>query len=178
MMRAVASFIWCARDRSCTAAVEFPGLARGPPPRRPRGSSSLVGVQHEYSLINRAADHELLPAAEAFGLGACLYAPLAGGLLTGKYRQGSTGRLEAWGRGVHTEDTALVPVIAPRTVALLRDYLAARQVSLSAEQYDRLSQVSAVAGGEDDGPFAFEGDTHRFCHQLVPVVLAWRADQS
>lgn len=175
---------------------------------RLRGNSSLVGVQHEYSLINRAADHELLPAAEAFGLGACLYAPLAGGLLTGKYRHGSTGRLEAWGRGVQTEDTdqrtaildtviavaeeigvpvsqvavawlferaarsatALVPVIGPRTTAQLCDYLAARQVPLSAGQYDRLSQVSAVAGGEDDGPFAFGGDAHRFRHQPVPVV--------
>lgn len=85
----------------------------------------LVAIQDEYSLAHRAADTDLIPAAEAFGLGACLYAPLAGGLLTGKYRpagtagQGNTsgdgtgapaesdgGRLGAWGAGVRTEDSA------------------------------------------------------------------------
>ena len=85
---------------------------------RLRGSSSLVGVQSEYSLVNRAADQELLPAAEAFGLGACLYAPLGGGLLTGKYRQGTDGRLAAWGRGVRTEDTPQLTAVLDTVVAI------------------------------------------------------------
>jgi aryl-alcohol dehydrogenase-like predicted oxidoreductase len=88
---------------------------------RLRGSTSLVGVQCEYSLVNRAADHELLPAAEAFGLGACLYAPLGGGLLTGKYRDGADGRLAAWGRGVRTEDTAQHTAILDTVIAIARE---------------------------------------------------------
>jgi aryl-alcohol dehydrogenase-like predicted oxidoreductase len=85
---------------------------------RLRGSSSLVGVQYEYSLVNRAADREQLPAAEAFGLGACLYAPLGGGMLTGKYRHRTDGRLAAWGRGVRTEDTAQRTAILDTVLAI------------------------------------------------------------
>ncbi|WP_077801568.1 aldo/keto reductase [Streptomyces sp. JHA26] len=71
-----------------------------------RGWSPLVGVQFEYSLAERSADRELLPMAEALGLGAALFAPLGGGLLTGKYRTGSAGRLSDWeGRGIRTEDS-------------------------------------------------------------------------
>jgi aryl-alcohol dehydrogenase-like predicted oxidoreductase len=55
--------------------------------------SSLIGIQTEYSLAERAADRELLPMAEAHGLGVVMYSPLAGGLLTGKYRRGEEGRL-------------------------------------------------------------------------------------
>ena len=77
-----------------------------------------MGVQAEYSLVNRAADQELLPAAEAFGLGACLYAPLGGGVLTGKYRHRTDGRLTAWGRGVRTEDTAQHTAIVDTVLAI------------------------------------------------------------
>ncbi|WP_327654010.1 aldo/keto reductase [Streptomyces sp. NBC_00483] len=59
------------------------------------GRMPLVGVQTEYSLAERSAERELLPMAEAHGLGVVLYSPLAGGLLTGKYRQGEQGRLSA-----------------------------------------------------------------------------------
>ncbi|MFJ1761356.1 aldo/keto reductase [Amycolatopsis sp. NPDC088138] len=59
------------------------------------GSSPLVGIQTEYSLAERSAERELLPMAQAHGLGVVLYSPLAGGLLTGKYRQGAQGRLSA-----------------------------------------------------------------------------------
>jgi aryl-alcohol dehydrogenase-like predicted oxidoreductase len=66
-----------------------------------RDRSSVVGIQIEYNLADRTAERELLPMAEAFGLGAALYAPLAGGLLTGKYRRGSEERRRP---GVRTED--------------------------------------------------------------------------
>ncbi|MGW2340462.1 aldo/keto reductase [Streptomyces sp. NPDC001661] len=63
------------------------------------GRAPLVGIQTEYSLAERSADRELLPMAEAHGLGVLLYSPLAGGLLTGKYRRGEQGRLSARGTG-------------------------------------------------------------------------------
>lgn len=57
------------------------------------GMPRPICIETEYSLAERSADRELLPMAEAYGLGVLLYAPLAGGLLTGKYRRGETGRL-------------------------------------------------------------------------------------
>jgi aryl-alcohol dehydrogenase-like predicted oxidoreductase len=59
------------------------------------GHSPLAGIQTEYSLAERSAERELLPMAQAHGLGVVLYSPLAGGLLTGKYRRGEQGRLSA-----------------------------------------------------------------------------------
>jgi len=38
-------------------------------------------------------EKELLPMAGNFGLGVMAYSPLAGGLLTGKYRKNGTGRI-------------------------------------------------------------------------------------
>jgi aryl-alcohol dehydrogenase-like predicted oxidoreductase len=51
-----------------------------------RGWAPVVGIQIEYNLIERTADRELLPMAEALGLGVAFWSPLAGGTLTGKYR--------------------------------------------------------------------------------------------
>jgi aryl-alcohol dehydrogenase-like predicted oxidoreductase len=45
-------------------------------------------VQNEYSLLERGAEAEELPAARELGLGFVPYFPLASGLLTGKYRRG------------------------------------------------------------------------------------------
>jgi aryl-alcohol dehydrogenase-like predicted oxidoreductase len=70
-----------------------------------RGWAPIVGVQVEYSLVERSADREILPMAEALGLGATFWSPLGGGLLTGKYRHQSEGRLTTLGQLVHTEDT-------------------------------------------------------------------------
>ena len=54
-----------------------------------RGWSPLVALQVEYSLLERTADRELLPVAEAFGLSVCAWAPMGGGILTGKYTRGA-----------------------------------------------------------------------------------------
>jgi aryl-alcohol dehydrogenase-like predicted oxidoreductase len=48
----------------------------------------FVSAQNHYSLLERAVQHEVLPACERFGLGMLPYFPLASGMLTGKYRQG------------------------------------------------------------------------------------------
>ena len=50
--------------------------------------SAFVSAQDEYSLLTRGAEKELLPALTKFGLGLLPYYPLAGGLLTGKYKRG------------------------------------------------------------------------------------------
>jgi aryl-alcohol dehydrogenase-like predicted oxidoreductase len=48
----------------------------------------LTTVQCEYSLLNRDAEIEILDAAQECGLGFLAWAPLARGVLTGKYRKG------------------------------------------------------------------------------------------
>jgi aryl-alcohol dehydrogenase-like predicted oxidoreductase len=53
-----------------------------------RGWSPFVALQVEYSLIERTAERELLPVAEAFGLSVTAWAPMGAGILTGKYTRG------------------------------------------------------------------------------------------
>ncbi len=53
------------------------------------GRAPLAANQVEYSLLNRDAEAEVLPAAEALGLGALPWSPLGRGVLTGKYRSGT-----------------------------------------------------------------------------------------
>ncbi len=55
---------------------------------RTSGLESFVTAQNEYSLYNRTAETELVPACEALGVGLLPYFPLAYGLLTGKYTRG------------------------------------------------------------------------------------------
>ncbi|MET0423684.1 MAG: aldo/keto reductase [Actinoplanes sp.] len=47
--------------------------------------SPFVGLQVPYSLLQRDIERELLPMAEALGLGVTAWSPLAGGVLSGKY---------------------------------------------------------------------------------------------
>jgi aryl-alcohol dehydrogenase-like predicted oxidoreductase len=53
-----------------------------------RGWSPFAALQVEYSLIERSAEREQLPVAEAFGLSVCAWAPVGVGILTGKYTRG------------------------------------------------------------------------------------------
>jgi aryl-alcohol dehydrogenase-like predicted oxidoreductase len=54
-----------------------------------RNLTRFVSVQPRYSLLFREIERELLPLVEEEGLGVIPYNPLAGGLLTGKYKAGS-----------------------------------------------------------------------------------------
>jgi aryl-alcohol dehydrogenase-like predicted oxidoreductase len=55
---------------------------------RTGGLASFATAQNEYSLYNRTAEVELVPACRHLGVGILPYYPLAYGLLTGKYRRG------------------------------------------------------------------------------------------
>ena len=50
-----------------------------------RGWNPFVALQFEYNLIERSGERELIPMADALGLSVTAWAPLAGGVLTGKY---------------------------------------------------------------------------------------------
>jgi aryl-alcohol dehydrogenase-like predicted oxidoreductase len=56
---------------------------------RARGGSRFISTQNHYNLLDRRAELEVTPAAEAYGLGVLPYFPLANGLLTGKYAPGN-----------------------------------------------------------------------------------------
>lgn len=144
-----------------------------------RGWAPVSAIQIEYSLVARTAERELLPMAQAFELGTVAWSPLGGGLLTGKYRRGETGRAQGLGAVIHAEDDrrtseivdtvlaigaelerpagqvaiawvlakGILPIIGPRTPAQLADNLASTDVTLSAEQIDRLDRASAIAMG-------------------------------
>jgi aryl-alcohol dehydrogenase-like predicted oxidoreductase len=48
----------------------------------------LTTIQSEYSLLNRSVEVEVVEAAQECGVGFLAWAPLARGVLTGKYRKG------------------------------------------------------------------------------------------
>lgn len=88
---------------------------------RTTGFARFVSAQNEYSLYNRAAEDELVPACEAVGVGLLPYFPLAYGLLTGKYRRGEP---------------------APEGTRLARPDQARR---LAAADWDRIEQLQGFA---------------------------------
>jgi aryl-alcohol dehydrogenase-like predicted oxidoreductase len=64
-----------------------------------RGWTPFVVTSAEYSLLHRDIEVELLPACEAYGVGMIPYFPLAGGVLTGKYRAGQAAPAGTRGAG-------------------------------------------------------------------------------
>jgi aryl-alcohol dehydrogenase-like predicted oxidoreductase len=50
-----------------------------------RGWTQFVGLQIEYSLIERTVERELIPMARALNIGVTAWSPLSGGILSGKY---------------------------------------------------------------------------------------------
>ncbi|MEL7211948.1 MAG: aldo/keto reductase [Pseudomonadota bacterium] len=133
-------------------------------------------LQPMYSLVKRQAEVELFPMALSEGIAVAPYSPLGGGLLTGKYGAGGTGRLstdaryaarygQAWMQqtaadlselskemGVDAATLAVAwaakhpavtaPIISARNLAQLEPSLAAAQLSLSQEHYDRIEALS------------------------------------
>jgi aryl-alcohol dehydrogenase-like predicted oxidoreductase len=55
---------------------------------RELGRNRFISAQNEWSLLDRAAEADVVPAARNFGLGVLPFYPLANGLLTGKVRRG------------------------------------------------------------------------------------------
>jgi aryl-alcohol dehydrogenase-like predicted oxidoreductase len=65
-----------------------------------RGWSPFIGLQIEYSLIERTVERELIPMAKALNIGLTAWSPLSNGVLTGKYHghgdnRGETGRMNS-----------------------------------------------------------------------------------
>ncbi len=54
-----------------------------------RGWTPFIGLQGQYSLMERTPERDLLPMAKAFNIGVTCWSPLAEGTLTGKYNNPS-----------------------------------------------------------------------------------------
>jgi aryl-alcohol dehydrogenase-like predicted oxidoreductase len=146
-----------------------------------RGYAPFVAQQIYLSLQARDAEHEVIPAAIDLGVGTLVWSPLAGGLLSGKYRRGveapaGSRHLTEWdeppvhdedklydtietlldvasGHGVSAAQVALAyligkpgvtsVIVGARNEEQLSDNLAAAELSLTADEVERLDVVSA-----------------------------------
>jgi aryl-alcohol dehydrogenase-like predicted oxidoreductase len=88
---------------------------------RSNGGAAFITAQNQYSLYDRSADDDVIPACEHVGVDLLPYYPLASGLLSGKY-----------GRGQH----------APEGSRLARADQAGR---LEAADFDRVEAIAAYA---------------------------------
>ncbi|WP_250467815.1 aldo/keto reductase [Caballeronia sp. GAFFF2] len=97
-----------------------------------RGWAPISALQIEYSLVERTVERELLPMAAAFGLGTVAWSPLGGGLLSGKYRQGETGRKQGLGVVIHDESDARKTATVDAVLAIANELgVSAAQVAIA-----------------------------------------------
>lgn len=142
-----------------------------------RGWSRFIGLQVEYSLIQRTPERDLIPMAATMGLGVTAWGALAGGALTGKYLRKEAGRLQPNSVRLNEKSTAIaqkvvdiaaelgcepshvalnwvraqaphiIPIIAGRNVHQIEDNLAALNHSLPAAQLAQLHEISQIELG-------------------------------
>lgn len=97
-----------------------------------RGWSAFIGLQLEYSLLERSVENELIPMALEMGLGVIPWSPLKEGILSGKYTRENKGQ-QLSGRN----ESRISPELPEKT------YQVIEQLTAIAE--DRNVPVSAVA---------------------------------
>jgi aryl-alcohol dehydrogenase-like predicted oxidoreductase len=94
-----------------------------------RGWSAFIGLQIEYSLLERSVEQELVPMARELGLGITPWSPLKSGALSGKYTRKNAGQLKA-DRGVFIDsflnEKTYTVVDALEAIAKERDTTVAR----------------------------------------------------
>lgn len=118
-----------------------------------RAAAPLVATQAEYSLLARGVEDELLPAAQYHGVGLLAAVPLAGGVLTGKYRDG----IPADSRGASESGAAQVAGYLSPAAARVVDAVVTAADGLGASPLavalawvrDRPGVASAIVGARD-----------------------------
>jgi aryl-alcohol dehydrogenase-like predicted oxidoreductase len=76
------------------------------------GWTPFVALQVEYSLVERTPERDLLPMAQAFELAVTPWSPLAGGVLSGKYRDGNgNGRTSSRGSQIPARSLHIAQVV-------------------------------------------------------------------
>lgn len=92
-------------DLARAGKILYAGLSNFPAWRLARAATlaeltralPIAAAQFEHSLVHREPEADLFPACDALGIGVVTWSPLGGGVLTGKYRKGETGRAEGFG---------------------------------------------------------------------------------
>ena len=141
------------------------------------GLNRFVCEQMPYNLLDRRVERELLPMCRTYGIATIPWAPLAGGLLSGKYatqnrpadaryalRSAPFGRdndvalqkverftqycqergtvpaqfATAW---VLSQEGVTAPIIGPRTMEQLTDYLAAESMTITPEDCQQMDTL-------------------------------------
>jgi len=88
------------------------------------GLNRFVSEQMAYNLLDRTAEREVIPAAQSFGLALIPWAPLCGGLLTGKYRRDDQSAAGRWQGGKDNFGRPATPAafdVIEALVALAKD---------------------------------------------------------
>lgn len=141
------------------------------------GWSQFIALQVEYSLLQRTPERDLIPMAKHYNMTVTPWAPMAGGALTGKYLRGDAGRLKEGSNrlnersasitrvvmaiaeelGVQPAHVALkwtmqkgfscIPIVGATKLQQLAENLQTVDVTLSAEQLQRLDDASAIVMG-------------------------------
>jgi len=138
------------------------------------GWSQFIALQVEYSLIQRTPERELIPMAKHYGMTVTPWAPLGGGVLSGKYLRGEQGRVKPESNrlnehnvnitkavvaiadelGVSASHVALqwtmsqgfscIPIVGATKVSQLQDNLKTINVTLSDDHLKQLDEVSKI----------------------------------
>lgn len=151
------------------------------------GWSQFIALQVEYSLIQRTPERELIPMAKHFGMTVTPWAPLGGGVLSGKYLRGEQGRIKPESKrlndqavaitkvvveiaeelGVSASHVALqwvisqgfssIPIVGATKVSQLEENLKTLDVNLTKEHLQKLDEVSSIDLGFPGEFFREEG---------------------
>ena len=117
-----------------------------------RGWTRYVGLQIEYSLLERTVERELIPLAADQQMTVLAWSPLRNGLLTGKYLPENTKQAEAEGARMHTEMMKGFGSVEESTHATVREIVAvgkelgvsAAQVALAWLRYRRVPVIPII----------------------------------
>lgn len=139
------------------------------------GWSPFVGLQIEYSLVQREVERELVPMARGLGLGVVAWGPLGAGVLSGKYaRPASSAESRRLGDvdptrlaiaaavgevadelGLNSSQVALawlrargvIPILGARTATQLAANLTCLDIELTPAATERLDRASHTPRG-------------------------------
>lgn len=80
-----------------------------------RDWTPFIGLQVEHSLLERTVEVELIPMAQALGLGVMPWSPLKGGLLSGKFTRANAGQVG----GSRAETNGSVSLLGEKAYAII-----------------------------------------------------------
>lgn len=148
-----------------------------------RGWTPFAALQIEYSLIERTVERELIPMADAFGLTLTPWAPLGGGVLTGKYSRGSGTPEDTKRAGGNERRLSETNLAIAKEVDRIADELgkSSAQVATNWVRQSgpnvvpivgarKVTQIEDVLGSLD---FALSGEHMQRLHELSKVELGF-----